>query len=65
MDKISKQTLRKLKHAGLLLGETDKVLEEAFANHLRVRAYPGPEAREIRRKVESAIALLEELIGEG
>lgn len=61
MDKISKPDIRALKTARLYLEAAKERLDEVQEEHLMVRKYPGPEIREIRRRLVTAQAMIDEL----
>lgn len=64
LDPIPKATVRALRSARLLFEGGIEHLDTIHEEYLRVRAYPGPEVREIRRKIVTAIAMVDELGGE-
>ena len=64
LDEPSKPTVRALKSARILLDASLDHLDSIQDEHLRRRAFPGPEVREIRRKVVTAIAMIDEIGGE-
>jgi len=64
VDPIPKDMVRWLRTARIRLVEANDNLDQVTEDYLIRRAYPGPEVREIRRKVQTAIAMIDELGGE-
>lgn len=62
VDKIPAEIVRALKTARLYLDSAEYHLDHALDIDLYQRAYPGPECREIRRKVTTAKAMIDELL---
>jgi hypothetical protein len=61
VDKIAAKDVRALKTAWLYIEEACGVLDANLHIDDFQRAYPGPEVREIRRKLNTAKAMIEEL----
>ena len=65
LDEPTKETVRWLRSARLYLDASKVALDSALGGEeLLVRKYPAPEIREVRRKVVTAIALIDEIGGE-
>jgi hypothetical protein len=64
LDKVPKESVRALRATRILLEAGLDALDECTEDYLRVRAFPGPEVREVRRKVVTAISMIEEIGGE-
>lgn len=62
LDKVSDENIRSLKTARLYLEAVKDRLDEVQEEHIRARRFPGPEVREIRRKVVTAQAMIDEVI---
>lgn len=63
MDSNTKKNLRWLRTAAIKLEAAKDDIDQVQEDHLRTRAYPGPEVREVRRKIVTAISMLQEIIG--
>lgn len=63
VDKTTTKDVRWLKAAVIKLEAAKDDLDRVQEDHLRTRAYPGPEVREVRRKIVTSISMLEEIIG--
>jgi len=65
LDPPAKETVRWLRAARLYLGAAKFSLDSALGGEeLLVRKYPAPEIREVRRKVVTAMSMIEEIGGE-
>lgn len=65
LDEVPKQTVRHLRSATIMLSAALEHLDAAIGqDFLLVRKFPGPEVREVRRKVVTAIAMIDEIGGE-
>jgi hypothetical protein len=65
LDAPAKEAVRWLRSARLYLDAAKVALDSAAGGEeLLVRKYPAPEIREVRRKVVTAIALIDEIGGE-
>ena len=65
LDPPAKEVVRWLRSARLYLDAAKVALDSATGGEeLLVRKYPAPELREVRRKVVTAIAMIDEIGGE-
>lgn len=64
VDPLPREMVRWLRTARLHLEATNDALDNVHGDYEIKRAFPGPEVREVRRKVVTAIAMLDELGGE-
>lgn len=64
LDEVPKATVRHLRSARLYLEAAKDHLDEIQDEHLQTRRFPGPEVREVRRKVVTAQALIDEIGGD-
>jgi len=65
LDQPSKETVRWLRSARLYLDAAKVACDSALGGEeLLVRKYPCPEVREVRRKVVTAIAMIDEIGGD-
>jgi hypothetical protein len=65
LDPPSRETVRWLRSARLYLDAAKVAVDSALGGEEQlVRKYPAPEIREVRRKVVTAIAMIDEIGGE-
>ena len=64
LDEVPRQAVRNLKTARLYLEAAKYRLDDVQEEFLLTRRFPGPECREIRRKIVTAIAMIDEIGGE-
>jgi hypothetical protein len=61
---VHKKMRTQLKYTKLLLNESLGPLDLSVEDYLLKRKYPAPEVREVRRKISTAIAMIEEILGD-
>lgn len=64
LDPVSAETLRLIKTARIYLEAAKNTLDDINPEWERVRRYPAPELREVRRKVVTGIAMIDEIGGD-
>lgn len=64
LDPVPREAVRELRTARLYLEAAKHRLDDIQAPYELTRRHPGPEVREVRRKVVTAIALIDEIGGE-
>ena len=64
LDKIAVEDVRHLKTARIYIEAAKDHLDEIQEKFLLTRRFPGPEIRDVRRKLETAQALIDELRGD-
>lgn len=64
VDPVPKATVRELRSTRLLLEAGIERLDTIQEDYLRVRAFPGPEVRDLRRKLVTCISMIDEIGGE-
>ena len=62
VDPTAVQTLRWLRTANVYIGEACHTLDNIQDPYELQRQYPAPEVREIRRKLETAMAMIQEIL---
>jgi hypothetical protein len=64
LDPVPAAVVRALRSAKLLLQGSVDHLDTVAEDYLIRRAFPGPEVREVRRKIVTAMSMIDEIGGE-